>query len=331
MPESKKISFQFLNYNPEQYKQVTDTELAIVTNEIDQKKVNWLDITLEAPSQEFQQVFEHFGLHNLTIENMYDQDVLAKVEPFENYSFIVFPVFSYDTHQKKFLSYNIYLTLGKHYLFTAHQKATSVFQPIQDRITQGLGRVRKKGVDYLLYLLMNTIVEYNQIILEEFREDLEDLEEALILRVSQDLVQQIVSLKKELSHFRKMLFPMKDVVNKLKQDDLVTLDKKNQAYFRNLYDQVLEMEQTYQSLKDMLAYFMDLYVSGLSQNMNTIMKTLTMITTIFIPMSFIAGFYGMNFKHMPELNHPWAYPIAIVAMIGCGLGMFFYMKGRKWF
>lgn len=331
MPDSKKISFQFLTYNSEQCKQIADAELATITNEIDQKKVNWLDITLAAPSQEFQQVFEHFGLHNLTIDNMYDKDALAKVEPFESYSFIIFPVLSYDTHQKKFVSYNIYLALGKHYLLTAHQKSTTVFQPIQDRITQGLGRVRKKGVDYLLYLLMNAIAEYNQTILEEFREDLEDLEEALILRVSQDLVQQIVSLKKELSHFRKMLFPMKDVVNKLKQDDLITLDKKNQAYFRNLYDQVLEMEQTYQSLKDMLAHFMDLYVSGLSQNMNTIMKTLTMITTIFIPMSFIAGFYGMNFKYMPELNHPWAYPIAIVAMLGCGLGMFFYMKGRKWF
>lgn len=331
MSHSKKIGFQFLAYNSEQYKQVTAADFATIAHEIDKNKINWLDITVKSPCQEAQQVFEYFGFHNLTIDNMYDQDILAKIEPFESYSFIVFPVLLYNTSKKKITSSNICLTLGKHYLLTTHQIFTPVFQPIQARIIQGLGRVRKKGVDYLLYLLMNAVIEYNQAILEDFREDLEALEEALILRIDQDLVQEIVSLKKELSYFRKMLFPMKDVTNKLKQDDLISLDKKNQAYFRNLYEQVLEMEQTYQSLKDMLAYFMDLYVSGLSQNMNKIMKTLTMITTIFIPMSFIAGFYGMNFKHMPELNHPWAYPVAIVAMIACGLGMFFYMKGRKWF
>lgn len=101
-------------------------------------------------------------------------------------------------------------------------------------------------------------------------------------------------------------------------------------YFRNLHEQVFEMKHAYQNFEEMLTYFMDLYILGLNQNMNKIMKTLSLITAIFIPMSFIAGFYGMNFKHMPELNHPWAYPVAIVVMISCGVGTFFFMKSCKW-
>jgi magnesium transporter len=318
------------SYSLQSQQQIIELEASQVPQKMLADQMNWIDISSLEPAEQLQPIFEHFGLHSLTQEDIYDKELMPKLEFFEGYSVVILPRFSYDVKAKRFHTSNISMVFGKNFLISFHREASPIFQPILDRITQGLGRVRKKGADYLLYLLMQAILNHNEQVLEEFREDLEEMEESLILDVDEESVKEIVHLKKELGKFRKILFPIKELANNLKQDDLLLIDKKNLVFFRHLHEQVLEMEHSYQNFKDILAHFMDLYISGLSQNMNKIMKTLTLITTIFIPMSFIAGFYGMNFKHMPELNHPWSYPIAIVVMLSCGIGMYFYMKKRKW-
>ncbi|EAY24915.1 magnesium/cobalt transporter CorA [Microscilla marina] len=321
---------QLISYNQQNQKYTPALEASLVASQLIEGQVNWVDIVGLDAIEQLRPVSEHFGLHSLTHEDIHDIEIMPKLEFFENYTLVILPMFAYDVELKRFQPHNISLVFGKNYLLSFHRQPSTVFQPIIDRIVQGLGRVRKKGADYLLYLLMQAVLNHNEQVLEEFREDLEEMEESLILDVDEESVKEIVFFKKELSKFRKILFPVKDLANRLKQDDLLLVDKKNLVFFRHLHEQVLEMEHTYQNFKDILAHFMDLYISGLSQNMNKIMKTLTLITTIFIPMSFIAGFYGMNFKHMPELNYPWAYPVAIVVMLSCGLGMYFYMRKRKW-
>lgn len=321
---------QLTSYNQQNLQQTHALEANNAASAMVADQMNWLDITHLEPAEQLEPIYAHFGLHSLTQEDILDKELMPKLEFFEHYSLVVLPVFSYDVDRKHFHTNNISLVFGKGYLISFHHKPSTVFQPIFDRISQGLGRVRKKGADYLLYLLMQAMLNQNEQVLEEFREDLEEMEERLILDVDEESVKAIVHLKKELGKFRKILFPIKEMVNSLKQDDLLLIEKKNLVFFRHLHEQVLEMEHSYQNFKDILAHFMDLYISGLSQNMNKIMKTLTLITTIFIPMSFIAGFYGMNFKHMPELNHPLSYPIAIALMLSCGIGMYFYMKKRGW-
>jgi len=222
------------------------------------------------------------------------------------------------------------MIVGPNYLISFQEDVGDVFDPVRERIRREGGRVRKLGPDYLAYALIDDIVDNYFIVMEKIEERVEDLEEELVVSATRESVWKINRLKKDMIFLRKAVWPLREVITGLERVESPLIRESTHIYLRDVYDHTIQVIDTLETLRDMVSGMLDIYLSSLSYKMNEIMKVLTLIATIFIPLTFVAGVYGMNFQYMPELTWEYGYITIWGVMILMVLLMLFYFRKQQW-
>jgi len=272
----------------------------------------------------------HFGIHPLTLEDVLNTTQRPKAEAFEKYLYIVMKMLDFDSSEGLITSEQISLIVGAHVLITFQEAAGDVFAPVRERIRKGKGRIRSAGCDYLAYALIDAIVDNYFVVLEKLGERLEAVETSLDEHSDTKVLDAIHTIRGELIYLRKQVWPLREIITHLQKDGAPFIGEATALFMRDVYDHTIQTIDTIESYRDILSGMQDLYLSIISNRMNEIMKVLTIIATIFIPISFITGVYGMNFSRMPELTWRWGYPFAWLVIITVVTGMLIWFRRKKW-
>jgi magnesium transporter len=319
------------DYNETQVEEMEITDIEACALYKDQSTVTWINVIGLHQVEVLEKLNACFGLHPLVLEDILNTEQRPKLEDFGDYVYIVLKTLFLDGNRGEEVGKDqISLILGPNFVLSFQEKEGSLFDPIQDRIRTGKGRLRKMGPDYLVHAILDTIVDHYFIVLEKLGENIEDMEEELMDRPTPATLQAMHQLKREMIFLRKAVWPLREVISGLERGESDLIQQSTGIYLRDIYDHTIQVIDTIETYRDMLSGMLDIYLSSMSNRLNEIMKVLTIISTIFIPLTFIVGWYGMNFKHMPELEWPWGYPIVILGMLLIVVFMMFYFRKKKW-
>ncbi len=296
----------------------------------DKPTVTWINIDGIHQIDIIEKIGNHFNIHPLVSEDIVNTGQRPKMEDFVDYIFIVLKMLHYDEMKNETITEQVSLILGSNYIISFQEDEGDVFDPIRERIRSDRGRIRKMGADYLAYSLIDAIVDNYFLVLEKIGEKIEDIEDELVKNPTPEVLQSIHRLKRELIFLRKSVWPLREVISKLERWESPLIDKSIDIYLRDVYDHTIQVIDALETFRDMLSGMLDIYLSSVSNRMNEVMKVLTIIATIFIPLTLIAGIFGMNFRFMPELQWQWSYPLVLLAMLTLGILMIRYFRRKKW-
>ncbi len=292
--------------------------------------VTWINIAGVHDSEVVSKVGSHFCIHSLILEDIMTTQQRPKMEDMGEYIYVVVRMLSYEGRKREVLSEQVSLIIGSNFVISFQENGGDVFNSVRERIRTGKGRLRKLGPDYLAYSLLDSIVDNYFLVLEKLGEKVEDLEEELISDPGRKTLHEIHVLKREMIFLRKSVWPLREVVSGLERAESRLIKESTGIFLRDVYDHTIQVIDTVETYRDMLSGMLDMYLSSVSNRMNEVMKVLTIIATIFIPLTFIAGVYGMNFKFMPELDWRWGYFAILVFMFGISVLMLILFKRKKW-
>jgi len=274
---------------------------------------------------------KQYDIHPLVLEDIVNTQQRPKVEVYDHYVYVVIKMLEYDYNQDRVITEQMSFILGKNYVISFQELIGDTFDTVRNRLRNPESRIRKYGSDYLLYALMDRIVDDYFIVMEKLGEQLEEFEEDAYNNPGKSIVGQLNKLRRDTIYVRKSVWPLREMVNHMSNGDIKQIDPKTTVYMRDLYDHTVQVLDTVETYRDIQGGIMDVYLSNLSFRMNEVMKVLTIISTIFIPLNFIAGIYGMNFRFMPELENPYGYYIIMGFMAAVGIAMLIWFKSKKWF
>lgn len=297
----------------------------------DRRKVFWLNLDGVHNIDIIKKIGKCFDLHPLLQEDIANTQHRPNVEDFGSYIFLAMKVLTLDPQKRNVHSDHVSFILGRNYVLSFQERPGDIFEPIKERLADDKGGIRAFGPDYLVYALIDIIVDQYFLLLENYNEQMEILENAIIRNPGPEALQKIHKLKREMISVRRAIWPLREIIASLEKFESAVIAKKTQFYFRDIYDHVIHILDSLSAYRDTLSGLTDIYLSSVSNRMNAIMKVLTVIATIFIPLTFITGIYGMNFEHMPELESQWGYPAVLFFMFLIGIGMLVYFKKKRWF
>jgi len=322
------VEIHVMDYDRQRLQEHAGVEAAACGAFCQSPTVTWIDVVgLHTPAV-IEELGATFGLHPLTQEDILNTQQRPKVEVFDRYMYVVIKML--DFRNESLLVEQVSLIIGKGYVISFQEQPGDVFDGVRERLRTGKGRLRRSEGGYLAYTLIDAIVDNYFVILEQLGEVTSELEDRVLADQHESVHQEIHLLKRQLATLRKAVWPMREMTSALQRSESELLAANMNVYLRDLYDHSIQALDAVETLRDVLASLMDIYLSGLSNRMNAIMKVLTMIATLFIPLTFIAGIYGMNFKYMPELQWKWAYPGVLSVMLGLAAGMLYYFHRKKW-
>jgi len=291
--------------------------------------VTWVNIEGIGQLTLLKKLGDCFGIHALVLEDIANTDQRPKAEEYEQYLFVVLKMLT--PVASGVVSEQVSLLLGANWLLTFQEGLEGdPFGPVRDRLQNPQGRLRNQGADFLMYSLMDVIVDNYFLVLEQAAESIEAIEAEVMRTPSQRTLAEIYRLKRELLFIHKAIWPLREVVSSMIRRESPLVKDQTIIYLRDVYDHTIQVIETVETLRDMLSGMLDVYLSSVSNRMNGIMKVLTIIATIFMPLTFIAGLYGMNFKHMPELEQPWGYPAVLLLMVAVTVGMLVFFRRKNW-
>ncbi len=282
-------------------------------------------------SETIEKMGQIFDLHPLLLEDVMNAEQRPKMEVYDASVFVVLKTLFYNENERSTVTEQISIVLGIDYVVSFQERETNIFNPLLEHLENGKGRIRKMGADYLLYSLIDVIIDNYFLLLEKHGERLDNLEARLVASPGTETLHTIQKLKKEMILLRKSVWPLREVINGMMRGDSPLILSSTYVYLRDIYDHTVQAIDTIETYRDMLSGMLDIYLSSVSNRLNEVMKVLTVISTIFIPLTFIAGLYGMNFRFMPELEWRWGYPTVVALMAVVSLVMLYYFKRRKWF
>ncbi|MGD9853004.1 MAG: magnesium/cobalt transporter CorA [Nitrospirales bacterium] len=277
-----------------------------------------------------QTVAEVFGLHPLVVEDIVNTEQRPKIEDYGSYMFLIMKMVSDKGIGHPLGTEQVSLVLGKNFVLCFLEGSDNPFAALEERLTKEQSRLRHLGCDYLAYAHIDTLIDHYFPLLERLGEEIDALEEELVERPGQEGLKRLHYLKRRMLYVRKTVWPLREVLSHLERGDSGLIQTSTHMYIRDAYDHVVQIIETTETYREMLGEFMDLYLSSLSNRLNETMKVLTVIATIFIPLTFIVGIYGMNFRVMPELEWPWGYPVVMGVMLCLALGMLWYFRKKRW-
>lgn len=272
----------------------------------------------------------YFNIHPLTLEDVLNTGQRPKTEDYESYIYTVLKMMLLDKEKEEIIIDQVSVIIGANYILSFQERQGDVFDPVRERFENPASRLRKNGVDYLAYSLLDAVVDNYFLILEHFGDEIEYLEEELVIQPRPETLKTIQKYKRDMITLRKSVWPLRELINGLQRVESDLIKETTRIYLRDIYDHTIQVIDSVEDFRDILSSMVDIYLSSISYRMNDVMKVLTVIATIFIPLTFIAGVYGMNFEHMPELEWRWGYPAVMLAMTLLGVSMFLYFKKRRW-
>lgn len=296
----------------------------------DKPTVTWININGLQEVGIIEKIGVHFGIHPLVLEDILHTGQRPKAEDSGDYLFIVLRMLYHDEREDVMIGEQVSLLLGSNYVISFQEREGDIFNPVRERIKNSRGRIRKGGADYLAYTLLDAIVDHYFVILEELGGKIESLEEELVTNPTPETLQTIHTLKRDLIFLRKSVWPLREVISGLEREESPLITEPTGIYLRDVYDHTIQVIDTIETYRDMVSGMLDIYLSSVSNRMNEVMKVLTIIATIFIPLTFIAGIYGMNFKYMPELEWHWGYFGILIVMVVIVSFMGLYFRRKRW-
>jgi len=326
--ETTKITV--IDYDEKQFreKEVSSPEECFPFKET--STVTWINVDGIREPEVIEKLGTYFGLHPLVMEDILNTGQRPKLEDMENYIFVVLKMLYSEGETNDIKSEQVSIVLGKNFVISFQEQKGDVFGPLRQRIRNSKGRVRKTGPDYLAYALIDAVVDNYFIILEKMGDQIEGLEEKLLKSPEPEIILTIHSLKRETMFLRKSVWPLREVLSSLQRGESGLIKKGTGIFLRDVYDHTIQVIDTAETFRDMVSGILDIYLSSLSNKMNEVMKTLTIIATIFIPLTFFAGIYGMNFKFMPELDWRFGYFAVWGVNLFIAVCLIVYFKRKRW-
>ncbi|MBP8986093.1 MAG: magnesium/cobalt transporter CorA [Syntrophobacterales bacterium] len=329
--KTEKVKLTLVIYDPEHYeeKELEGVEEAFLFDK--GKAVSWLNVYGLHRTDIIEKIGGAAGLHPLVLEDVVTTGQHPKMEDFGDYIFITMKTLHYNDTTGKIEAEQVSLVMGQGYVITFQEGGYDAFMPVLERLRSGKGRLHTMGADYLTYALMDAVVDGYFSVLEKTGEKIEAIEDGLVAAPDRRELRQIQELKREMLFLRRSVWHLREVLSCLERGESSLIQEPTRIFFKDVYDHVIQVIDTIETYRDMLSGMLDIYLSSVSNRLNEVMKVLTIIATIFIPLTFVAGVYGMNFRYMPELNWKLGYPMALLIMALIAASMIVYFRRKKWF
>jgi len=328
--KTHKVKITVIDYDDKKFQQTEMKDVDECSRYKDTATVTWINMDGIHEIDLLKALGESFTIHSLVLEDILNTGQRPKMDDYEDYLFIVMKMFYFDEEKKEIIPEHISLILGHNFVISFQEAQGDVFNPVRERLEKNYGRIRKMGADYLTYALMDAVVDNYFVIMEKQGENIEVLEE-IYDDPHVNAISEIHRLRRELIYLRKSIWPLREVINIMQRQEHPLIKKGTRVFLRDLYDHLIQVVETIETYREMATSLLDLYLSSISNRMNEVMKVLTIIATIFIPLSFIAGVYGMNFRYMPELEWRYGYLYALALMLAVALVLLGYFKRKEWF
>lgn len=322
---------ELITYNGTELTEEASENVTDIFSKLKSQNVNWINIDGLHNIELIKAVGEHYDVNPLVLEDVLNPDQRPKVEDYEHHLFFTLKTLN-TLNSDNIIYEQISFILGENYILSFQEKEGDLFNGLRTRLkVDPQNKARKKDADYLFYRLIDTIVDSYYLILENIAERIEQLEEEVFLDPSKETLRKIQLLKKELIYLRKSVYPVREAISKINKEEYHFINKETIRFFSDVYDHSIHVIETLETYRDLTTSLMDMYMTSVSNKMNEVMKVLTIIATIFIPLTFIAGIYGMNFEYMPELTWRYGYAAVWGLMLSCLVVMISYFKRKKWF
>ncbi|MEM7038265.1 MAG: magnesium/cobalt transporter CorA, partial [Bacteroidota bacterium] len=291
--------------------------------------ISWINVEGVHDTALIQQIGEEFGLHPLVLEDIVNTRERPKIEDYQDYLYFVLNMATLDEN-RKIRTEQVSIVLGKDFILSFQEVPDDIFDPIRHRIDNPHAKLRKMGPDYLAYLLLDAVVDGYFFLIEHFGEKIDALEEELMDNPKKATLHKIYALKREVVSLRKSVWPMREVVHNIQRSENDLLSEELSIFLRDFYDHIMRIIDSIETFRDTISGMVDLYLSNSSIKMNEVMQVLTLISTIFIPLTFITGLYGMNFDFIPELHWGFGYPVVLGIMVVMVVAQLIYFRRKKW-
>lgn len=317
-----------IRYSPDHFDKFLLSKAEEAHEEKGVEHISWINVDGIHDIEVVKTIGKDFKLHSLLLEDILNIEQRPKIEVYGDNLVVFFKMMYLIENQ--LITEPVSLVLGPNYLISFQERSGDIFDNVRTRIQNSNGRIRKRGSDYLLFALMDAVVDNYFVVMEDIADKLELLEDRLFEQTDNRLLYELQQYRKQIVNMRRSVYPLREVVNKLNRSEFAIISEDTERFFRDLYDHTIQIIETIETFKETVSSLKDVFMTGVSNRMNEIMKVLTIIATIFIPITFIAGVYGMNFDNMPELHWEYGYHAAWGLMIAMGAIMFIYFKKQKW-
>jgi magnesium transporter len=328
--KAEDVKISVIEYSADTFSEIEVPDIAACVPYKESDTLSWINISGVHKVELIRDLGTYFNLHPLVLEDIANTEQRPKMDDFEDYVFIITKMVYPDMESHTIQYEQISLIIGAGYVISLQEVEKDIFDPVRARIKKGMGRIRKRGSDYLAYSLMDMVVDHYFRVLEEVGEEIELLQDDVLEKPDPQFLKVIHNLKKEILFLRKSIWPMREIINTLMRGESSLIREETVIYLRDAYDHTIHVIETIETFRDILSGTLDIYLSNVSNKMNEVMKVLTIIATIFIPMTFIAGIYGMNFKYMPELEWRWSYAILWAGFVALFAVMILWFRRKKW-
>jgi magnesium transporter len=296
----------------------------------DTATVTWINVDGVHDAAVIGELGAKFDIHPLILEDIMTTSQRPKVDDLGNAVFVVLRMIECDAGVTNIAADQLSLVIGPNFVLSFQETPGDCLGPVRERIRGGKGRIRKLGPDFLAYSLIDAVVDNYFFVLEKLGERIDALEEELVVEPRRELLHEIHVLRREMINLRKAVWPLREVVGGLERLETPLIQSTTDLFLRDLYDHTIQVIDTIESFREILTSMIETYLSSVSNRMNEVMKVLTIIATIFIPITFLVGVYGMNFKFMPEIGWRWGYPLVWVVILGAIGGMLAFFRRKKW-
>ncbi|MBU1181335.1 MAG: magnesium/cobalt transporter CorA [Proteobacteria bacterium] len=317
------------NYDVEHFEEKTAASIEDCLSYRDLPSTTWIHVCGLHRPDIIESLGSCYGIHHLFLEDILNTAQRPKMEDLEDGLFIVMKAFTLSGDETT-AAEQVSFILGENYVISLQEGNDDIFEPVRSRLRSSRGRIRSLGPDYLLYALMDTVVDHYFSVLEVLGERIGVLEDELLVDHTQETMPQIHRLRRELLFLKKTIWPLREVISAMLRSETGLIRQTTQFYIRDLYDHVIQVVDSLENYRELTSALLEIYLSSVSNRMNEVMKVLTIIATIFIPITFIAGVYGMNFEFMPELKWRWGYALVWGVMIAMIVAMLNYFRKKKW-
>ena len=325
----EQVNLSLMTYDRDGFHEDHDVRLEDALARLAPDKIAWLNLNGLHDTELVRKLGDTFCLHPLVLEDIVHTEQRPKVEYHDGYIYTVLRMLSLDS-EGDVSNEQLSIVLGPSFVLTFQENVGDVFEPVRERIRKGVGRVRKGGADYLTYSLIDVIVDTYFTLLETFGENIDTIEGELLQNPSPQILERVNALKREMLYLRKAVWPLRELTSSLQRKETPLIHDSVRTYIRDVYDHSIQVIDTVETLREVLSSLHDFYLSSLSVKLNEVMKVLTIVGTIFLPLSFLAGVYGMNFEVFPELHFRYAYPLFWLVAVTIGGGMLLYFWRKKW-
>lgn len=329
--ENELVSLELYTFGLDFFEKYHLTSANAITPYLRGEKKFWLNITSLTNTTLLKEIAELFSIHHITLEDIQDTDHRPKLDIFDNYLHIIAKMLYANGGMEDLATEQISIVMGKHFIITFQQTATDVFDRIRVRLENPHGRMRKLGTDYFTYTLLDAIVEEYFILLERVDESMEKLEDQIVNTKSRVKLENIYHQRKSIQHLKKNIWPTRELLSTWRKSETSLITKKSTPYINDVYEKTVELIESLEMQRESITTLVEIFMTNISLKQNEVMKTLTIIATIFIPLTFVAGVYGMNFTYMPELEWKYGYLYIWLFFITSAGAMAYYFKKRRWF